>query len=197
VEVRGANACFRIESDIDEAGTTGAREAMVNAMRLKVGDMTFGPVSESGSRRILGHSHDPYDAAFDEDALLTVSDDERLDVLTPGHPIARTRSVFKAVIASLRISFDVVPGRILAAPAGREEQMPPRRLLSNAVVRGLYTAMERYDLVEASLQEEIAKLGDTPSLQRELPDAVGRLLPYAGSSWECLAAPVACREAAR
>lgn len=165
VEVRGADACFRIESDIDEGNSTGTREAMVSAMRAQTGDLSFGPVRADGSRAILGYSYDPYNPAFDDDALLAVSDDERLDLVMLEHPIARTRVFLATVLSSLRVSPEVVPGRVLATPPQREEQMPLRRQLSNAVARGLYAAVERYDLVEASLQDEIAELGDTHTLQ--------------------------------
>ena len=164
VEVHGRETCIRIESDIDEGNFTGTREAMVNATRVQAGERVIGPPNPDGSHSIQGFFVDAYDPAFDGGALNSITDDERLDVLLPAHPLSRIRALQETITDSLRISPDISPVRILATSPRSEETRPPRRELSFVVLRHLYGAAERFDLVEAVLQEELAQLGDTPSL---------------------------------
>lgn len=165
LDVRGRDAQFRIESVMDEGNFTGRREAMVNAMRAQTGDIALGPIQPDGSRALLGHSHDPYDPAFDDTALNAITDDERLDVLMPWHPVSRTRALLDTITGSLRVDPQAFPVRILAMSPRGEELRGPRRQLSYPVLRGLYTAADRFDLAEQALKDELAELGDTPSLR--------------------------------
>ena len=176
LEVRGSNDAFRIESDIDEGNSTGTREAMVNAMRVACGEFAVGPIRPDGSARILGLLHDPYDPAFDEEALHSVSDDERLDTIVAGHPLSRTRALLETVRSSLDVA-GLLPPLVEddgPAPALRQE-------LSFPVLMRIYEAAGRGDQAEHALQERIVALGDRPS--RELGACLthlGRLLHKRG-----------------
>jgi hypothetical protein len=158
--LRGSKGAFRIESDLGEGGWTGTREAMVNGMRVSCGEFAIGPIGPDGSARILGLLHDPYDPAFDEEALNSVSDDERLDPIMPGHPLSRTRALLDTVRASLDLAG-------LLSPVIKEDPPAParRQELSFPVLMAIYEAARRPDLGEPALQERIAMLGDTPSPQ--------------------------------
>ena len=97
-ELQQDGARFRIESEIEEGHTTGVREAMVNAARTSCGEFAVGPAKPDGSRTITGFFHDAYDPAFDEGALNSFTDDERLDVILPHHPLSRTRTLLRGAI---------------------------------------------------------------------------------------------------
>ena len=168
LEVQGSSKGFRVESYIDEGNYTGTREATVNAMRVSCGEFALGPQNPNGSYRVLGLLHDPYDAAFDEDSLNSVSDDERIDVVMPGHPLTRTRALLQMIVSSLEVAGPTQPPFAItdsAAPARRQE-------LSSAVLMAIYGAAGRHDLVEHALQERIAALGDvsSPELAKGLMD---------------------------
>jgi hypothetical protein len=159
LELRGSGHGFRIESYIDEGNNTGTREAMVSAMRVSCGEFALGPQNPNGSYRILGFQHDPYDATFDEEALNSVSDDERIDIVMPGHPLSRTRVLLQMLVSSLEVAGPLEPP---SAPTDSAVQSR-RQELSSAVLMAIYGATGRHDLVEHALQERIAALGETAS----------------------------------
>src|SRR5687768_2422583 len=101
VEVHQGAQGFRIESEIGEGGMTGTREAMVNAARISCGEFALGRQNPDGSRQVQGLLIDAYDPAFDEGATNALSDDERLDVLLPAHPLSRTRALLRTIAVSL------------------------------------------------------------------------------------------------
>ena len=165
-EVQQRGARFRIESAIDEGHTTGVREAMVGAMIASCGELALGPASADGSRTVIGYFHDAYDPAFDDGAVNSYTDDERLDVITPDHPLSRTRELLRSIAASLTLSEAGSSAALLHQAVEGDVPSGPRRQLSWPVVRGLYVAANRHDLVEKTLEEELEQLGDAPGLQR-------------------------------
>ena len=158
IECHCEGTLYRIASDMTEVDTTGVREAMVSAARVQCGEFALGPQNADGSFRILGFSFDPYDPAFDEDAENSVADDEQLDAVLPGHPLSRTRALHQRIAATLRTD----RGAVLTATAASHQDSTPlprlRRQLSPRVARVLLAMADRHDLVEQSLQAEIASL---------------------------------------
>jgi hypothetical protein len=61
--------------------------------------------------KIAGWFKDPYDAAFDAQALRTLADDEKFDATFPHHPLSRARRKLARLISSVHFHDDV-----LAAP---------------------------------------------------------------------------------
>jgi len=160
VEVCRDSQLLRLESTIDEGGSTGRREAMVNAMRVSCGEFALGGQNADGSYQISGLLIDAYDSAFDQGALNSLSDDERLDILLPAHPLSRTRTLLKTIATSLELD----AGDVASAPATPGEAVTgPRRELSTTVLRRLFAAAERFDLVEQSIEEELATPGGVAS----------------------------------
>jgi len=88
---------YSLVSAIDER-ETGSREAIVNSLRLQLGEVDLvalmsGPADPAtGGRRIPGMQLDPYDAAYDNRATYSASDDDRLDNFLQTHPLAVVRS---------------------------------------------------------------------------------------------------------
>ena len=152
---------FRIESDIGEGGTTGIREAIVNATRASCGEFARGPQNPDGSYQVQGLLIDAYNPAFDQGALNSLSDDDRLDVLFPGHPLSRTRGLLATITASLDLHHDAGVSAAVLETAAIDG---PRRQLSLRVVRSLFASFKRFDLLERSLKEELSTSGNTPNL---------------------------------
>jgi hypothetical protein len=162
IEFSAGHHAFCVESEADEGRHTGTREAMVNAARVNQGEFALGPRNEDGSYSVQGLLIDAYDPAFDQGALNSLSDDERLDALLPGHPLSRVRETLATILRTL----DVEGSTPAYAPATADEAtMGPRRELSLPVLRGLFSAAGRFDLVEHSFREELATVGDTPTLR--------------------------------
>ena len=121
---------------------------------------------------IDGWAFDPYDATFDTGALNTLSDDERVDIVVPGHPLSRMRRLLRTIDSSLVFTERNVT---TAGSSPHEDDAEAdsartvRRQLSPRVARAILGATRQHnDLVEQSLREEIAALGDTPSAQLAL-----------------------------
>ena len=86
----------------DEEIRTGVRESIVNAVRMQRGEidvlaMMSGPVDANGGRAIPGMKLDPYDSAYDAEATYAASDDPRIDVLLPKHPLSFIRATLQRV----------------------------------------------------------------------------------------------------
>lgn len=163
VELHQGPDRFLVTTDMDEGGFTGSREAIVDAMVAQAGELVLEDPKPDGSRAIKGWFQDAYDPAFDAGALNSYTDDERVDLIVPAHPLSRTR----AWLATLASTLTSAGGE--ARPLVLEEHpVPargPRRLLSAAVMRGLYHSAGRKDLVEQLLREEIASCGADPSVR--------------------------------
>jgi hypothetical protein len=79
-----------------ERGVTGQRDAIVSAALAQRGEISLEPPElPGGPSRIKGWCQDPYDPAFDRDTLNCVSEDERLDVVLPKHPLSKVRATLR------------------------------------------------------------------------------------------------------
>ena len=130
-----AEGCwFEVRMDCVEMGTTGQREAVATDELLRNGDVKYEPVPPDapptpggppgpGARRIKGWSRDPYDAAYDSQANLTVSDDPKYDELIPSHPLSRLRREFPDILDRLVVSDELRASaeRLNGAPANASE----------------------------------------------------------------------------
>jgi hypothetical protein len=89
-------SAYTIALDADEL-QPGARESMVTALQAQLGEIDIdailgGPADPvTGLRRVPGMRLDPYDAAFDDEATCSPSDDPRLDDVFRTHPLALIR----------------------------------------------------------------------------------------------------------
>ena len=159
LELPRTNGRYVITVEIDEGNHTGGREAMVNAARLSMGEVPVDRLLQ-GDGKIPGFALDPYDAAFDDDALHSVSDDPRLDPLLPGHALSRMRESLATIVATLVVD----DGEAASPVAGDTTATPSRPLLPHHVLRFIFASAERHDLVEQSLRWEIDELGETASV---------------------------------
>jgi hypothetical protein len=117
-------------------GTTGVKEAIINALRILLGDVEMTGMltadDGTGSRTVPGMKLDPYDSAFDADATYSIADDPRLDEVFQTHPLAVIRSTFRRVRATWECSATAgAPRHAIPSSAG------PRRLLDNDVLQEL------------------------------------------------------------
>jgi hypothetical protein len=132
---------YEVTVDAREHGMTGGREALVTALLAECGELRFEPPPGPGQPgRIHGWLQDPYDPAFDAGALNSVADDERIDVLMPGHPLAKVRGVLRAIAADAVVDrgHDIEwPARGAASWAATPE--PRRGRLSPAAIAVLQT----------------------------------------------------------
>ncbi len=167
---------YRLELSIAES-FTGAREAVVQSQMLTVGEIRFddehlGPRDpKTGGRKIKGMTADPYDAAFDDEAVYGTSDDARLDELIPASPLSVIRETLNRVTSSWESS-----GSVAASHTGAPASDGPRRMLSDEVLKQIYWASGRNDLLERHLLAELAAAGD----HGESGPGVGRLLLMLG-----------------
>jgi hypothetical protein len=164
VEIHQGPHRFRVTTEMDEGNFTGYREALVDALVAETGELVLEDPQPDGSCTIKGWFQDAYEPAFDAGALNSYTDDERVDQFLPAHPLSRTRA-WLAMLASTLTSAAAEPGRPLVLEEHPAPARGPRRLLSSTVMRGLYKAVGRMDLVEQSLREEIASCCDDPSLR--------------------------------
>jgi len=156
----------------DEGGMTGTREALVTAHLAELGEIELAaPSSPDGSRRIKGWYQDPYDEVWDDDAICSVTDDERVDVCFPEHPLTRVRAFLRQLRASLVLDEppDTSPPQ---AAADRREPPLHRAALSAAAVREMLWTAERFAEIEALLDGELA----AADLAAGSPDTAERLL---------------------
>ena len=153
VEIHQGPDRFRATTEMDEGGFTGSREALVNAMVAQAGELVLEDPRPDGSCAIKGWFQDAYEPAFDAGALNSYTDDERVDPFVPAHPLSRTRA-WLATLASTLTSAGAEAGAPLVLEEHPEPPRGPRRLLSASVMRSLYQAIGRMDLVEQSLREE-------------------------------------------
>jgi hypothetical protein len=131
---------------------TGVREALVSAALIPMGELRL--PKQTG--RIIAFLGDPYDAAWDEDALNAITDDERLDVLFPDHPLSRLRALLDQIGNSITLAAPPPASQengelAIAAP-------PRRRLLSDAAAREMQWAFKRFEPIETSLRETLTAL---------------------------------------
>ena len=159
---------YHLEMKADEGQTTGLREATVSAQMWELGEVKLLPPAHPGaSQAVEGWSHDPYDADCDDDALNSVTDDDRLDAIFPEHPLSRVRMFLRQVRDSI-----VVAGWPLNPVGGPgdatgHELSSARRLLSTATLRELLWKHGRLDLLQVSLQEALREADPTGDASSE------------------------------
>lgn len=122
----------------DEA-RTGVREAMVNGVRMQLGEidlaaMMSGPVDAGGGRAIPGMKLDPYDSAYDAAATYSASDDPRVDVLVPKHPLA----VIRAGLQRARSTWECASSEPGTPRSPIPSSSGPKVILSDDAVRELH-----------------------------------------------------------
>lgn len=146
---------FVVQIEAVERGTTGQRDAMATAIMAQRGELQFeAPEVPGGPRRIKGWAQDPYDQGFDRDTLNFVSDDERLDVLMPGHPLSKLRRTLAGIQETATLEGDAVfTNRSIPS----SETPPPRRgRISSAALGMLCFHAKRFDHSETAFRESIA-----------------------------------------
>ena len=123
----------------------------------------------------MGLFKDPYDAAYDDDARYAASDDPRLDALFPNHPL----TLIRAGLLRVRTSWtaDAPAHGSASAGAAASSSAGPRVMLSTPVLREVYWAAGRNDLLEAELLSALAAAD--PNGDSNDPE-VGRLLMMLG-----------------
>ncbi len=95
----GAGEHFVIAISSVEHGVTGVRDALVTVQLLKQGILDLAKAVDSG--KLEDWFYDPYDSAFDANALNSVADDERYDSLFPSHPLSKIRRILRTIAGSL------------------------------------------------------------------------------------------------
>jgi hypothetical protein len=153
---------FVIASEFDEGSFTGTRDAMVSSAVITTCGFNLTDPAPDGSRKIRGFLQDAYDAAFDDGALNSYTDDRRVDELLPEHPLSRARRWLARLERSIVLAADTPPLSLIL-----DEEPPPvhrpRLLLRAETMWYLYETANRQDLLKAALADEIAALGDQPS----------------------------------
>lgn len=133
IVVGGAHT-YSVSVKANEGKLTGVRDALVSAQMFALGALVI-PAAAQPNRptRIPGWSYDPYDPDLDTHAINSVSDDERLDVIFPSHPVSRVRRHLQQVSGSLELA----DSQHATIEGPRDPQRPLRRLLPDEVVRAL------------------------------------------------------------
>jgi hypothetical protein len=157
---------------------TGEREAAVSAMMWQLGEIRLDeimkvPAEPGGARPVPGLHADPYDSAFDADAVYGPSDDARLDPLFSGHPLTDIR----ACLSRVRATWVSDAVRQSNGQPEAPDSHDARGILSDDALREIYWASGRNDLLEAELLAVLARVD--PAGDSSDP-AAGRLLMMLG-----------------
>ena len=149
---------YTVRITAHEAGVTGLREAGVSAQLWELGELQL-PTTRINRQpqAIQGWVGDPYDPAWDDDALNSVTDDERLDVAFPSHPLSRVRALLAQVRQSIVFGAEALRPVVEGAdgsPAATERG-GVRRLLSDTAARELQWKHNCFDAVAAALKETL------------------------------------------
>lgn len=119
---------FVIEMHAAEGGITGERDAIVIGALAERGEIELEPPeSPEGPSRIKGWFQDPYDPAFDRDALNCVSDDERLDALLPKHPLSKIRGTLTLIRNTATLDPTTALQGVPRWPRASVDTLDPRR----------------------------------------------------------------------
>jgi tetratricopeptide (TPR) repeat protein len=158
---------------------------MVNGLLFQLGELQLPVVTPPAvSARIEGLIRDPYDERYDEAALHSLSDDERLDELLEAHPLSRVRRWLEVIQQSLTVADDL-RGDVVA-PADTEFAASRTRQRISALALGvLFMQIGKIDRAEQHLAAGIAmrdgepvletpRLGDTLSLLGVTREALDR-----------------------
>lgn len=156
---------FNLTMRAREHGTTGIREAFVSMVLFGHGFLTPPtPTGKPGPIRIPGWCIDPYEAAFDDTALCSVSDDERLDALFADHPLAKVRRWLATLPETLRIAPDVVPALSHGPQVpGREPRSRRSGVMSSFAVGMFFMRVGRMDVAERHFAEAVPLLDGEPA----------------------------------
>ena len=129
-----------------EEQQTGVREAIVNALRMQLGEIDVlaimaGPVDPAtGGRQIPGMQLDPYDSDRDGEATYSASDDPRLDELLQTHPL----SVIRSSLRRARATWECASG---STPHVRRRPLPvssgPKVILSDNFFEALHAMRKK------------------------------------------------------
>jgi tetratricopeptide (TPR) repeat protein len=108
-----------------------------------------------GGRRIPGLTQDPYDSAYDDDAVYAASDDPRLDPMFPEHPL----TIIRAALLRARESWvSETQPRSHGFDATGPASPGPREMLSLSALREIYWSAGRNDLLEGELTAAISSV---------------------------------------
>jgi len=147
---------FTITIKATEGATSGLREAMVSSVMLELGEVAFGAASQPGGPRpVIGFRQDPYDARWDESAIHTVTDDERVDLMCPDHPLSWLRRQLRTLHESISLD-DTGDMATHGASADAQVSSVPRRLLSDVCIRELLWRHERFDVLQPMIEGAVA-----------------------------------------
>jgi len=163
VPLRDARATLTMSAS--EHGMTGGREVMVTMQLFSSGVLRPPPPSPTGGpQRLAGWAFDPYDAAYDESALCSLADDERLDELLPQHPLSKVREWLRQVAETVAIAPEARPNRDLpAVPSPPSDNRAVGRVPSTAIAR-LYFLADRHEGAARHLEASIPMRDGEPAV---------------------------------
>ena len=183
--VRFPDAEYSVTMRADEGRSTGTREAMVNGLLLQLGELQIPVVKPPAvSAKIEGMMRDPYDERYDDSAVHTASDDERLDELLPNHPLSRVRTWMQLVQETLSVSNNLRDD--VGEPANSELTPGETRQRMSALALGiLFMHAGKPDLAEQRMSAALPmrdgepmldapRMGDTLTMIGVTREALGR-----------------------
>ncbi len=173
VLIRFQEALYSLTLTASERGTTGTRDAMTSALLMQLGEMSLPLPGSASGTAIPDWAKDPYDDAFDEGAVHTKSDDERLDPIFPQHSLSKVRRWLTGMEQTLAVSDDLLAeivntGTESSAPDEDRHRMPPFALGI------LFLQMGRPDVAEPLLLESVHPRGNEPD--PEVPRLADKLI---------------------
>jgi tetratricopeptide (TPR) repeat protein len=162
------NSQYTVTIHSIERGVTGERDALVTSQLAERGELEIESAGTPGKpRRVKGWFQDPYDPSYQGSAIYSMSDDDRLDVLFPNHPLSKIRRCLGRIQATLLIDQPILRDTVLPFGSTVEEETlsQPRRLLSSPTVASLYLLfgssfleVGRFDDAERLLDISISEL---------------------------------------
>ena len=157
------NTQCAVTIDSIERGVTGERDAVVTAQLAARGELEFESDARSGEpNKIKGWFQDPYDSDYLGSAIYSMSDDDRLDVLFPRHPLSKIRKCLGRILDTLVIDYAILKDTASGTDEAQEQERretsgQARRLLSSGTVGSLYILFGS-SLLEAGRFDEAERL---------------------------------------
>jgi tetratricopeptide (TPR) repeat protein len=153
-----------------ERGTTGVRDAVVTGHLVERGELEISEDPGPDGASVRGWFLDPYLEVYDGPVLHSLSDDERLDVLFPEHPLSKIRSVLGRIMKTLRFDPSLrsgMPPRSGAAAIPtpgieRSRTDRARRPLKAATVGTLFVRAGRNKAAMGFLEEAVQEAESAP-----------------------------------
>lgn len=161
---------FTVRITAHEAGVTGLREAVVSAQLWELGELQLANTASSGANQAVpGWFVDPYNSSWDVDALHSVADDERLDVVFPAHPLSRVRAMLAQVRRSIVFDSVVAQPSVLHAgtPTTQDTRRGVPRVPSDVAVRELQWRHNCFDPIAAGLEETLSSINGSDAHHNE------------------------------